>query len=101
MGSLIISQRLLPPVQDLRSKGIVFKIPFGHLMARCVNLETLPLDKTAVATGEIGLDKDGKVARFEHPVDLRRYILHGRAKFKKALVAYLRAAFGEVYKLLD
>jgi hypothetical protein len=39
------------------------------------------------------LDEDGKVARFEHPVDLRRQILRGKEKFKKALTAYVRAAF--------
>ncbi|KAF2446313.1 hypothetical protein P171DRAFT_442713 [Karstenula rhodostoma CBS 690.94] len=93
--------RLSPAVQELKSKGIVFKTPFGHLMARCLNLETSPIDKTAVATGEIELDEEGKFARFEHPVDLRRHILRGRSKFKKALTDYIKAAFGEERKQMD
>ncbi|KAL5401864.1 hypothetical protein PMIN06_011104 [Paraphaeosphaeria minitans] len=93
--------RLSPAVPGLTSKGIVFKVPFGHLMARCADLETSPVDQLAVANGEIELAEDGKVARFEHPVDLCRHILRGRDRFKKALAAYLRAAFGEVRKQLD
>jgi hypothetical protein len=42
--SLTTSQRFSPAVQALKSKGIVFKIPFGHVMARCANLEVFTMD---------------------------------------------------------
>lgn len=67
-------------------------------MARCANLETSPFDTLAVATGEIVLDSDGKLACFEYAVDLRCHILRGRKRFMKAFAAYLRASFGETYK---
>jgi hypothetical protein len=36
---LMAPQRFSPADHELKSKGIVFKIPFGHLMARCAKLE--------------------------------------------------------------
>ncbi|KAJ4353940.1 uncharacterized protein N0V89_005672 [Didymosphaeria variabile] len=92
-------------------KGVTFKIPAGHLMARCMNLEvrfvldtmfrytdqstkTSPINPAAVSRGEVTVDEHGKVTAFKHLLDLTRMVASGRKKFEKALVDYIGATFG-------
>ncbi|KAL1608331.1 hypothetical protein SLS60_003272 [Paraconiothyrium brasiliense] len=92
-------------------KGVIFKIPAGHLMARCMNLEvravpnikmrytkktikTSPIDPAAASRGEVIVDEHGKVTAFRYNVDLTRMIVSGRKKFEDALVDYIQATLG-------
>lgn len=97
------------PATRKKLPGVVFKIPAGHLMARCMNLEvrfalfhrvcsidfamqSSPINATAICSGDITVDKHGKVTAFRHHIDLARMLATGKEKFEDALVEYIQAS---------